>query len=107
MSDENFAILDPDTDENATFTEPDDSSSIVPRCVLEVNPYLLTDTDYRKLVQSLNFKQRNEFQHVLNWAVKQAKHTLKVVEPQHIFITGGAGTGKSHLYSNSFTLKRI
>ena len=65
-SDENFSILDPESTENAIFTDTYNSSSVVPLCVLEVNPDLLKDTDYRQLVQSLNFQQRAAFQQILN-----------------------------------------
>ncbi|WAR30905.1 PIF1-like protein [Mya arenaria] len=96
-SDENFAIQDPDANENATFTPANQPVGDVLRSVLEVNPDLLNETEYRKLVQSLNYQQRIVFQHLLSW-------TSNVDEPQHIFITGGAGTGKSHLISAIYNM---
>ena len=48
----------------------------------------ISDEEYRKLVQSLNEKQRQFFYHVL--------HSIKTKdEPLHLFLSGGAGVGKS------------
>ncbi|XP_061170933.1 uncharacterized protein LOC133180419 [Saccostrea echinata] len=47
------------------------------------------------LLCSLNDKQKLIFYAVHEWCVK--KMTGENVKPMHIFITGGAGTGKSHL----------
>ncbi|XP_062612709.1 uncharacterized protein LOC134274433 [Saccostrea cucullata] len=47
------------------------------------------------LLCSLNDKQRLIFYAVHEWCVK--KMSGENVKPMHIFITGGAGTGKSHL----------
>ena len=48
----------------------------------------LKDTDFRKLVQSLNIEQKELFYHVLN-SVKTDKLPLR------LFLSGGAGVGKS------------
>ncbi len=48
----------------------------------------LKDADFRKLVQSLNIEQKEFFYHVLN-SVKTAKVPLR------LFLSGGAGVGKS------------
>lgn len=47
------------------------------------------------LLRSLNERQRQIFYTVHEWCIK--KMSGENVEPMHIFITGGAGTGKSHL----------
>ena len=49
---------------------------------------MMKDDDYYKLLQSMNKKQREIFNHVLH-QVKTDKGSF------HIFITGGAGVGKS------------
>ena len=43
------------------------------------------------------------FECVLRWCHHQS-NDCKVIDPQHIFITGGAGTGKSHLISAIFNM---
>ncbi|CAB3987819.1 ATP-dependent DNA helicase PIF1 [Paramuricea clavata] len=48
----------------------------------------LKDADFRKLVQSLNVEQKEFFYHVLN-SIKTDKLPLR------LFLTGGAGVGKS------------
>ncbi|XP_053378668.1 uncharacterized protein LOC128548229 [Mercenaria mercenaria] len=96
VSDEDFAILNPDVNPTSVFTGTHDPSSI-PVSTVEVIPDLLNEIDYRKLVQSLNFEQRSVFQCVLEWCHKILLPTDNSVDPLHIFVTGGAGTGKSHL----------
>ena len=50
----------------------------------------MSDDDYRKLVRSLNEKQRQFFYHVL--------HSIKRKDdPLRLFLSGGAGVGKVHL----------
>ncbi|XP_062576240.1 uncharacterized protein LOC134238134 [Saccostrea cucullata] len=47
------------------------------------------------ILQTLNEKQKDVFYLVRNWCL--AKKFGEKVDPLHIFITGGAGTGKSHV----------
>ena len=55
----------------------------------------------RKAICSLNLRQRKAFNIVCHWArnkLKQMNSVFEnVVEPLHLFITGGSGVGKSHL----------
>ena len=59
------------------------------------------DNDLRKAVCSSNLRQRKIFNTVCHWArntLKQMNSVFEnVVEPLHLFITGGAGVGKSRL----------
>ena len=50
----------------------------------------ISDDEYRQMLQSLNRKQREFFLHVIKW-IKTKQ------EPLHVFLTGGAGVGKSLL----------
>lgn len=61
----------------------------------------ISDDDLRQSVRSLNSQQRKPYNIVLSWCRNKVKNmgTLKPVQlsPIHLFIAGGAGTGKSHL----------
>ena len=64
----------------------------------------IDEDDLRKAVCSLNLKQRKTF-NIVNIVCHWARNKLKqmnsvfenVVEPLHLFITGSAVVGKSHL----------
>ena len=58
--------------------------------IISENPSRLPDDQYNKLVRNLNDKQREFFFHVL--------HVMKTTtDPMHVFLSGGAGVGKSVL----------
>ncbi|XP_066290966.1 uncharacterized protein [Branchiostoma lanceolatum] len=48
-----------------------------------------------RLMQSLNCKQKEVFYFVRDWCLKVVQG--KRPDPFHVFVTGGGGTGKSHL----------
>ena len=60
------------------------------RQITEESSVRLPEDEYLKLVESLNVKQREFFNHVMQW-VKTEK------EPMYSFLSGGAGVGKSVL----------
>ncbi|XP_062567926.1 uncharacterized protein LOC134230168 [Saccostrea cucullata] len=60
------------------------------RQITEDSSVRLSDSEYLKLLRSLNVKQREFFNHVVQW-VKTKK------EPIYTFLSGGAGVGKSVL----------
>ena len=68
---------------------------------IEMRPGVLPDEDYYSLVRSLNDKQRDVYQHVLNWCTAVSRRNKTGVTPGQmcLFVSGGAGTGKSHLIS--------
>ena len=84
-------------DENE-HREPEDSSHETFTC--KVNN-LLSDSEINSHVRSLNKKQRDIFDIVLDWAkrfVQNSKYKSAVqLEPIRLFLTGGGGVGKSHL----------
>ena len=61
----------------------------------------LSERDYRQLVSSLNEHQRVPFDRVVRYTRELHQYNVKVrddpPEAFHLFVTGGAGTGKSHV----------
>ncbi|XP_063400159.1 uncharacterized protein LOC134684781 [Mytilus trossulus] len=68
------------------------SSSSVGTNLLSVS---LTKNEIIPRLRSLNVKQRRILYKIRDWCIQKANG--KTPEPLHLFITGGAGTGKSHL----------
>ena len=64
-------------------------------------PSQIDDGSLHSLVKSLNKKQRDAYEIVLKWCRDKVKslNSEKPYEtaPIHLFITGGAGAGKSHV----------
>ena len=62
----------------------------------------LSERDYRQLVSSLNEHQRVPFDRVVRYTRELHQYNVKVrdVPPEafHLFVMGGAGTGKSHVF---------
>ncbi|CAF2866624.1 unnamed protein product, partial [Rotaria sp. Silwood2] len=54
-----------------------------------------TTNEIRPLLESMNKEQQEIFYYVREWCTKRLHNSD--VEPLRLFITGGAGTGKSHL----------
>ena len=66
-----------------------------PRCAIEsCNPQITPD-QAQSMMRKLNEKQRQLFNYVSKWCDNKARNLT--VPPFHIFLTGGAGTGKSHV----------
>lgn len=61
----------------------------------------LTDKEFRDLLLSLNYKQKEAFDIVLMYTTELCNYHMREKssppQPFHLFITGGAGTGKSHV----------
>ena len=71
------------------------SANDTPRCAIEsCNPQITPDQAH-SMMRKLNSAQRQLFNYVSKWCDNKARD-LKV-PPFHIFLTGGAGTGKSHV----------
>ncbi len=81
----------------------DDDQEIIPDlpvnrqqvCHLEKNNNVMTRTEGLAFIRSLNETQMSIFYQVRQWCLDQVAG--KKPEPLHVFITCGAGTGKSHL----------
>ena len=74
-------------------------SSIIP-------PSLVTDDTLREMIRSLNCQQREVFNIIYSWAKNKIKYSncaLKhEVKPVRLFVSGGAGVGKSYLTKTIF-----
>ena len=75
--------------------------SAVPTISSHIQPTEISDDFLRESVRSLNSKQRIAYDTVLSWCRNKVKNTHSLnpeeVKPIYLFITGGAGAGKSHL----------
>ena len=60
-------------------------------CAYEMNPSTL-----KPLLQSMNATQKQIFYHIRDWCIK-SKNNDASLTPFRLFVTGGAGVGKSHL----------
>ena len=62
---------------------------------------IMSDDEINSLIRSLNPKQRQVFNVLTSWSRKTimnySSENAADIEPLQLFITGGAGTGKSHL----------
>ena len=71
---------------------------ITPSVQYEISNEALSTNEWLDIVLSLNAKQYELHQFIVEWAMKMTlSHRVRRPDPFHVFLTGGAGTGKSHL----------
>ena len=64
----------------------------------ELHSEKCSELQWRDMVLSLNSTQSKVHQHIFQWAINMTlTHVLTKPEQFHLFLTGGAGVGKSHL----------
>ncbi|XP_061190195.1 uncharacterized protein LOC133198054 [Saccostrea echinata] len=98
---EEFVHYDPDTVQHRDFDICPELGLSSKVSETEMSAVRIPDEQYYKLLQSLNTKQREFYNHVTNWI--QIRD-----EPLYAFLTGGAGAGKSVVIDAIFqTLHRI
>ena len=78
---------------------PEMGGQIVGNFSVEIQPKKVTKRQYLEATKCLNDQQKIFFDWVHSWCRQQvqSKKSGKLVKPFHKFLTGGAGTGKSHL----------
>ncbi|MCG7875518.1 MAG: AAA family ATPase [Candidatus Thiodiazotropha endolucinida] len=85
---EEFIYFNPDKIEHRDYDIGTEIGCYVSSPQIDVNENILSDIDYRKLLQCLNSKQKQFYYHVIHWIkTKDA--------PLYAFLSGGAGVGKS------------
>jgi hypothetical protein len=99
--DPQFEALNPD-EACVSTSETNDMSIPVSNDVnisTEARPNFMPENEFSRHVQSLNTKQRDAFARIAQWCQNKHKSNNDHTNVDHLclFITGGAGSGKSHL----------
>ena len=88
-------VVDEEDDADDTDCIPDLAGDPHTTCTLETNHVTMPRRDALGLLRSLNVEQSVVFYAVRQWCLQ--KLLGQNPDPLRLFITGGAGTGKSHL----------
>ena len=67
---------------------------------------LVSDDILREMIRSLNSQQRQVFDMIYSWAKEKIKYQNSLlqheIKPIHLFVSGGAGVGKSYLMTTIY-----
>ncbi|XP_066928370.1 uncharacterized protein [Clytia hemisphaerica] len=106
-NDETNAELESNTANNNDESDDEANEDTVPlRAAIPMESILLPDNEINTRIRSLNPQQREIFDVIHKWGRNFVKNLSskdpKIVEPFHIFLTGGGGVGKSHLLTTIY-----
>ena len=94
--------------DNSIFNDlEDETDNFEPiQSVIFIESVLLPDSELNLRIRNLNFQQRKVFDIIHKWGRDFVNNLscklFKVVDPFHIFLTGGGGVGKSHLLTTIY-----
>ena len=113
-ADPHFALLQPEADQVADSEDMDNikaANSTPVTYSIEQRQGILPQQEFYTLIRTLNSKQREIFQSIAEWCYSESSKdkTGHVPDQLCLFVSGGAGTGKSHLLTSIFqmTLRRL
>ena len=94
---ESFHEQDPEHLGHPQFNQPHTCNTIVSHS----HPSDISDDALHESIRSLNSNQRHAYNTVLTWCrtklMRNNSNQTNEIEPLYLFITGGGGTGKSHV----------
>ena len=99
------SFLQPSSDQTVTDVQESCIGTTIPLAI-EHRPNYLSDEEYRNSVLTLNTGQYKVFSYINNWCVDLVKSCKTPIDlqPVQLCVTGGAGTGKSHLISTIYQM---
>lgn len=102
LEDSNFALLDPDnlTPEQLNCDQdPVIQRHCQPHSSISIQLHLEPDNDYYSMVRNLNNRQRQIHDFIFLWCRQSRLSAIQCSTkppPFHLFLSGGAGVGKTH-----------